>query len=168
MHGRVLANLHAAAVRFVDGRPAGVDATSTSYKFFAMPRADGVDTAPAAVPYAASAVAVRIVADRVALPDTGAGMVPMLASLPADMAEEYASPARCLRPEFVDGLRCDHHCDTRKARVFASHVEYVRLLHRMMRCGMVRFTQQPRRVNGLFGVPKGDNAIRLILDARPQ
>jgi hypothetical protein len=33
--------------------------------------------------------------------------------------------------------------------------------------GMVDFTTKPAVVNGVFGVPKGDDAIRLIIDARP-
>jgi len=162
MHVRVHANLHAAAVRFVDGRPrdAGGEADIDA-KYFGMPGASA-DPSLTAVPYASRAFAVRLVAARVSLPDAGAGMVSMADSLPPDMAAEYMSPARCLAPAAAAPAAVG-----RKARVFASQREYVLLLLRMARCNMVSWTREPRRVNGLFGVPKGDDAIRLILDARP-
>lgn len=161
-HVRVHANLHAAAVRFVDGRPRDADgAAVVDSKYFGVP---GVDADPSltAVPYASRAFAVRLVAARVSLPDAGAGMVSMADSLPPDMAAEYASPDRCLAPAAATQAS-----GGRKARVFASHREYVLLLLRMARCNMISYTRQPRRINGLFGVPKDGDAIRLILDARP-
>ena len=45
--------------------------------------------------------------------------------------------------------------------------EYHLLLRRMNERGMLSFTQQPVCVNGLFGVPKDGDAIRLIIDCRP-
>ena len=50
-------------------------------------------------------------------------------------------------------------------RVLAARGEYVKLVHRLLRLGMLDLTTAPRCVNSLFGVPKGDD-IRLILDAR--
>jgi len=49
-----------------------------------------------------------------------------------------------------------------KARVFAERGEYVEMLSN----GMLSFTTTPLVVNGLFGVPKDDGKIRLIVDAR--
>ena len=37
----------------------------------------------------------------------------------------------------------------------------------MMRLCMLSMTDSPRCINGLFGVPKGDDTTRFILDARP-
>ena len=42
----------------------------------------------------------------------------------------------------------------------------MRLVHRMLGLGMLSLTRSPRCVNGLFGTPKGEDRIRLILDAR--
>jgi hypothetical protein len=53
----------------------------------------------------------------------------------------------------------------RKPRVLAERGEYIKLVHRMLRVGMLQLTSTPHCVNSLFGVPKGDD-IRLILDAR--
>ena len=49
--------------------------------------------------------------------------------------------------------------------MLAERTEYIKLVHRMLRLGMLQLTSTPHCVNSLFGVPKGDD-IRLILDAR--
>jgi hypothetical protein len=103
---------------------------------------------------------IPIVADRVSLPST-AGSAALLDLLPPDLAAQYASfnptlfwdpanPRPAPRPAFS-----------------ADHQEYVKLVNRMYQLGMVKFVLEPKVVNGVFGVPKDGDKIRLIIDARP-
>jgi hypothetical protein len=103
--------------------------------------------------------AVPLVADRVALPSV-AGAVNILDVLPAAVAAIYADPAKCLRPP-GDELPMP------RPRVYATPDEYIKLIHRMLASNMVEFTTTPAVINGLFGVPKPDGSIRLIVDGRP-
>lgn len=131
---------------------------------------------PASMP-----TAVPLVASRVALPET-AGAVNLVEVLPPHLRAFYASPAPLLLSTAqVQARREQRHRDHERAygrtlpsaqppraRVFASHDEYVALVRRMVTAGMLDFTTTPAVVNGLFGVPKGDDgSIRLIVDARP-
>jgi hypothetical protein len=49
----------------------------------------------------------------------------------------------------------------------ATQEEYVLLIRRMHKLKMVTFTKSPQVVNGVFGVAKDVDQIRLIIDARP-
>ena len=53
-----------------------------------------------------------------------------------------------------------------RARAYADHDEYIKLLRRMDACGMLTWTTTPVVVVGLFGVAKTDGDTRLILDGR--
>jgi hypothetical protein len=103
--------------------------------------------------------ALPLIADRVALPKV-AGEVDLLAALPPDIAAIYSDPAQCLRPP-------DAKTKVSAARVFASRVEYLKLLRRMVACNMLSWTTDPKVINGLFAVAKDDGSLRLIVDGRP-
>ena len=103
--------------------------------------------------------AIPLVADKVSLPSS-VGSVDLLDLLPQDFRSRYGSPGSILRPP----------SEVKKARrsvLCGSHDEYVKLIRRMASLGMVEFTTTPKVVNGVFGVPKDGDAIRLIIDARP-
>jgi hypothetical protein len=104
-----------------------------------------------------------IVAHRVALPDN-LQHVSILSLLPVSAAAHYSRPSALLLPPEVVAERI-RVARLRKPRVLATRNEYVKLVHRMLRLGMLQLTSSPHCVNSLFGVPKGDD-IRLILDAR--
>jgi hypothetical protein len=103
--------------------------------------------------------AVPLVADRVSLP-TSAGSVDLLDLLPPDMAKLYSGPDQLLVSE----------PPTRKpprAVLCASADEYLKLVRKLYGKNMVEFTDRPTVVNGVFGVAKDADSIRLIIDARP-
>ena len=80
--------------------------------------------------------ALPLIADRVALPKV-AGEVDLLAALPPDVAAVYSDPAQCLRlPEAKSKVSA--------ARVFASRVEYIKLLRRMVACNMISWFPHAR------------------------
>jgi hypothetical protein len=109
---------------------------------------------------AGSSSCVPIIASRVALPES-LQPVSLLELLPANIARVYADPQLLLLPADKLPNRMP------RARLHSSRAEYLLLVRRMASLGMVRFTAHPRVVNGVFGTPKGDNQIRLIIDARP-
>lgn len=102
--------------------------------------------------------AVPLVADRVSLPSV-AGQVDLMSSLPPHIAAPYLDPSTCTHTLPLPS--------SSNARVFASHREYVKLLKRMEKVGMIAWTKTPAVVNGLFGVAKPDGSIRLVIDGRP-
>lgn len=104
-----------------------------------------------------------IVADRVSLPDN-LQHVSILSKLPESVVQCYTTPSALLLPPSVAAERV-RTAGLRRPRVLAERGEYVKLVHRMLRLGMLDLTTAPQCVNSLFGVPKGDD-IRLILDAR--
>ncbi len=104
-----------------------------------------------------------IVASRVALPDN-LQHVSILGLLPTAVSAMYSSPSSLLLPPEVAAERVAA-ARLRRPRVLAQRSEYIKLVHRMLRLGMLQLTSTPQCVNSLFGVPKGDD-IRLILDAR--
>lgn len=98
-------------------------------------------------------------ADKVSLP-SAAGTVPLLSLLPDSLALVYADPQCLLRPSAPPGRRP-------RPAFGASTQEYLKLLRRMMPLGMLAFTTEPKKVNGLFATAKPDGSQRLIIDARP-
>ena len=84
--------------------------------------------------------------------------------LPLDWAVRYAHPNDLLRPpsEVVTAP---------SAVMCASRADYLGVIRRLSDIGMIAWTQSPRAINGLFGVPKEpgvpDSQLRLIIDARP-
>lgn len=162
---RLLAHIDRCAERFV-GRPSS-DASGDEFYFdnsvdYFDLNQSGISACGYSV--STSSAPVALDAERVALPDV-AGAVDWLGMLPPDDAAFYSDPARCLRPlSELPTLK-----QPPRARVFATAPQYVALLRRMFSIGMldVLGVTQVRAVNGLFGVPKPDGTIRLIIDARP-
>lgn len=111
--------------------------------------------------------AVPLVADLVSLPEH-AGAVDLLDSLPSSIAHQYRHPSTCINGySSTSFAKFSPAATTGTARVFASHTEYIKLLGRMLKAGMISFTTSPLVVNGLFGTKKPDGSIRLIIDGRP-
>lgn len=112
---------------------------------------------------------VPIVSDRVSLP-SGSNTVPLLDLLPPDLRAEYSSPERLLaanNPEPRPQPQGKRRSPGRIAKFHGPPAEYAKLIRRMVALGMVAFTTKPKVVNGMFGVPKDGDSIRLITDARP-
>ena len=100
---------------------------------------------------------IPIVASRVSLPSS-LRFVSMCDVLPSAVFSSYSSSVL---------LRTDIHMERLiRPHVYASRNEYVELVKRMRGLGMLGCTMQPRCVNGVFGVRKDENNIRLIIDAR--
>ena len=99
-----------------------------------------------------------IISDRVSLP-AAAGTADLLSLLPGDVATRYSDPRSLLVPPAAK-LNASH-C------FMVGHEEYHSLIRRMNSLGMIHFTREPMAINGIFGVAKGPDKMRLILDARP-
>ena len=104
---------------------------------------------------------VPLVADTLSLP-VKPGSVPLLSSLPPHASAMYADVANVLASPQLVASRLAAPAPT----VFAAGDEYVKVINRMRGLDMIDFTLQPRAVNGLFGIDKGDGTQRLIFDAR--
>ena len=133
----------------------------------AFHNAESQSLAPAshAHSYSVPAAVVPIVAHRIALPPTLTS-VSILSLLPHDLAADYAHPSQLLRdPIAVDILNLTR--PLAPPRVSGSRAEYILLLQRMQRVGMIAFTRAPKAVNGLFAVVKDADSERLIIDAQP-
>lgn len=117
------------------------------------------------MPYAASSVSpsvVPIVAHKVSLPEA-AGTVDLLSMLPPSLASLYSAPCPVVLPRPRPSAKRD-----RAPSVFAaSRGDYIALLRRMLAANMLWATTSPKAVNGLFGVPKPDGSIRVIIAAVP-
>jgi hypothetical protein len=107
--------------------------------------------------------AVPIIAERVSLP-SGLGRVPFLSLLPTALADYYSNPTATL---VLDPHARALPTASSSPRFFGSEKEYIKLLLRMQRLNMIAFTTSPMAVNGVFGVPKDETEIRLIIDATP-
>ena len=104
---------------------------------------------------------VPLVADTLSLP-VKPGSVPLLSSLPQHASALYADVNNVLAsPQLIASRR-----PAPAPSVFASGDEYLKVINRMRGLDMIDFTLQPRAVNGLFGIDKGDGTQRLIFDAR--
>jgi hypothetical protein len=103
--------------------------------------------------------AIELVANNVSLPSS-AGTADLLAGLPSELAHLYSTPSPALLREGWRDIAL------KKPKVFATHDEYVLLVKRLAERQMVEFATEAAVVNGLFGVEKDANSIRLILDAR--
>lgn len=106
-----------------------------------------------------SALAVPLIADKVALPEA-AGVVQLLDLLPPELARKFAAPS----PEMVVNAEPTIRVP---GTILASSSEYRKLIIRMMKAGMISFTTDPKCVNGLFCVPKDGDSLRLIINAQP-
>lgn len=127
--------------------------------FPTLPRSSAFSSSPTCV--------VPLIAQRVALPDS-LHIVPLESVLPASTAASYAeaaSPTLLRSPLAVCELNAAH--PLYPPRVAGCRSEYVRLIGRLVRCGMLSFTAAPAAVNGVFTVGKDATSDRLIIDAQP-
>lgn len=109
--------------------------------------------------YFVKADACFVQAEKVSMPSRAAA-VPLLSILPANVAMMLSRPnPDVLRTELPEKLP--------NAVFMCAPQEYLKLVRRMLDCGMVRLTSKPKVVNGLFCLPKPDGTLRLIVDARP-
>ena len=104
---------------------------------------------------------VPIVADRVSLPSS-TGSAVLCDLLPPALKSQYESPNTSL---FRDPSTISSPIP--RPAFGVSQVEYLLLIRRMHTLGMLKFVLTPKVVNGLFGVRKDADMIRLIIDARP-
>ena len=101
-------------------------------------------------------------ADLVSLPERAA-TADLLDILPPQLARRYATPdggilrEPCDRPKAVHVTLLPRGTDP---------LEYLALVRRLNAVGMLSFTKEPKVVNGVFVVPKGDG-LRLIVNAIP-
>jgi len=121
---------------------------------------------------------VPLIADRISLPGPDRlNIIPMCDLLPMEVAQRYAAaPSLCpftsasssplLRPPH-EIFELNTVSPLRPARVAGSRREYVRLIGRMLKQGMIGFTSTPKAVNGIFAVGKDAESDRLIIDAQP-
>ena len=109
--------------------------------------------------YASKHCAVPLVAERVALPQVAA-TADLVSLLPSEVASRYMNPRSLLKPS-VDPA------DVPKVRSKVSSDVLLKLVKRLHGIGMVTFLRRVHVVNGIFGVKKDIDKIRLILDARP-
>lgn len=144
--------IFSSAVQFLKSRPSVCDPGTVPF----------LSPDPDASPYPYFSVPevgrLKIIASRVDLPSQP-GVVDLLSVLPPDLARRYSDPSQLLRKNVPS--------KTPRARVHAEHGEYVALVNRMAAVKMITFVESPACVNGVFGVKKDADAIRLIIDARP-
>jgi hypothetical protein len=119
-----------------------------------------------------AAVAVPILADRIALPPK-AGKVAMLDVLPEALRGYYLDPRQCLAEYaakkvevLTDGTPRAVPKPLPKPKVFGKATEYHKLLLRLIDSEMIMFTTTPAVVNGLSATKKPNGDQRLIIDAR--
>lgn len=153
-HQRLTHQIYAAAARFVRRRGAPVP---VSDDFLDIDAFACQSPSPSSLPYESNRPVLPIVASRVSLPSQ-AGTSDLLSLLPPHIANYYRYPsASLMRSAAASGPACV---------CLASHADYVHLVERMLQLRMLELTTSPVVVNGLFGVDKGGDAIRLIIDAR--
>jgi hypothetical protein len=104
----------------------------------------------------------ELTADNCALPSVEgvAATVSLLDNLPPQLARLYSGPEELILPE-EERVRAPYVLCVR------SRADYVALVRKLFRLGMMDFRESVLAVNGLFGVPKTEHVLRLIIDARP-
>lgn len=115
--------------------------------------------------YATSAGIVHLIADSVSLPSS-LSHLPLINLLPSPICHYYLNPQSVLLPADQRLAKVET-ANLPFPQVLAERSEYVKLVMKMVGLGMLGIITDPICVNGLFGVPKEDDTIRLILDARP-
>lgn len=106
-------------------------------------------------------------ASSVALPDGHVADACLLSLLPSRVRDMYASPVDS--PVLREPAVARTYSAAQKCFMGVPRSEYVSLVQRLLRLGMVSLLPDVECVNGVFGVWKDapGGAIRLILDARP-
>lgn len=152
---RAVAHVQACAQRYVSRLDAASVASSRDDLFSVRGTSDLFSA-----PYAFTTDAVPLAADRVALP-AEPGSCNLLDVLPPDLASAYSSPnADLFRP-------ADEQQQAPSACLVRSDKDYIDIIRKMNDLQMVTFTASPVSVNGMFGTPKTDGKLRLVIDARP-
>lgn len=115
----------------------------------------------------ASTPVVVLIASRVSLPDV-LDVIQLDRVLPENVSALYteAASAALMRP-FDELAALDAAEPLRRPRIAGKRSQYVKLVARMHRVGMLSFTSAPLAVNGVFTVAKDADADRLIIDAQP-
>jgi len=103
--------------------------------------------------------AIPIIASQVSLPSS-AGSANLIDLLPPHLSSTYMDPSKLLRP--IEQVK-----KTSRVLKFASSEQHQLLIQRLHSLNMIDFTTDPKVINGYFGVPKDEDKIRLIIDARP-
>jgi len=113
---------------------------------------------------ASSATAIPLIADKVSLPSIGerGSTIELSSVLPDSLARWYYDVHSLILP--TSSVRTTGTAKSPSVHA-ASRLEYVKLLQRLMSLDMVTFTDSPVCINGLFGVKKDHDQIRLIVDA---
>jgi len=104
------------------------------------------------------AAAIPIKAELISLPSSP-GSIDLITLMPETLKTFYANEQNLLRP--TSEVR-----PIRPSILCASMDDYVHTIKKLSQLGMIEFCEHPKVVNGIFGVPKGEQ-IRLIIDARP-
>lgn len=106
----------------------------------------------------------RLRADRMSLPNEGAGSVCLLDNLPPHLRERYSDPAQVLREDIPwDEIR------RLRYHVGVEPGEYLPIVLRLKGAQMCKFleAEQCLVVNGIFGVAKDEDVDRVVVDGRP-
>lgn len=115
----------------------------------------------------ASSSLTLIRADRIALPDN-LHIIPLVNVLPPEMAHLYSLPSSpSLLRDPIEIALLNVNSPVARPRILGPRHEYVKLIDRLRREGMIDFTDSPRAVNGVFAVRKDRDTDRLIIDAQP-
>jgi hypothetical protein len=151
-------------------QPASTAALSTQDSLLQAdgPYSDSLSSLPLSSTFSSAPTAVvPLVAARISLPQD-LHIVPVLDVLPPAVAVQYSEAASpVLLRSSTAVLTMDFVKPLRRPRVAGSRAEYVRLVARMARIGMLAFTAAPKAVNGVFAVAKDADSDRLIIDAQP-
>ena len=106
--------------------------------------------------------AIPLVSEKVSLPDVGdvVSNIELSSVLPSTIASMYYDVNSLLLPVPTPMK------SLKRPSVFCSgRDEYVKLMRRLYSLKMLSFTDQPKCINGAFGVEKDGTKIRLIIDA---
>ena len=121
----------------------------------------GVQPDPLSAPYVSTTTtAIPLSAAAVSLPSHGV-FVDLLEMLPPALAARYATPNRAILKPPLQEPRAP------RAFLVRSQADYCAVIRRMAALTMVTFTTSPKVVNGVFGTPKSDGSMRLVVDGRP-
>jgi hypothetical protein len=154
----MLAHIYSCAGRFVRRRASTKGAEvecDGSFSLFSL--SSSLDQFSYSTP---AVSAIPIIADRVSLPTGDAASVSLDTLLPSNLSDQYNNAEVLIRP-------MGERDKSPRPICYAETTEYVKLIKRMQAANMVEFTTCPKVVNGVFGVPKDGDSIRLIIDARP-
>jgi hypothetical protein len=119
--------------------------------------------------YGKDNILVPLIADQVSLPDT-LHQVSLDSLLPTNLKQLYQDPSSVLTSA-ANTLSLDSSSIISVPKYYPPRVcgpreQYIKLIQRMSKVGMLEYTSKPKVVNGIFTVRKDENSQRLIIDAR--